>query len=134
MKTDVNARWLVSPDVRFTYSEDGAVLLDIQKRLCYSLNPVAARVWSTVEASPSGVGLRGWKLTTQSPLSNSNVTSMSIYRSSKISGLFNGTACFTSPRPPARGVDMLRNTWCASVGTELSNAPAAWARENRLHV
>jgi len=51
--------WLVSPDVRSTYSEDGAVLLDIQKGLCYSLNPVAARVWSTVEASPSGVDLRG---------------------------------------------------------------------------
>ncbi len=127
LKTDPNAMWLVSPDVRSTYSEDGAVLLDIQKGLCYSLNPVAARVWSTVEASPSGVGRRGWKLTTQSPVSNSNVTSMSIYRSSKISGLFNGTACFTSPRPPARGVDMLRNTWSASVGTELSNAPAAWA-------
>jgi len=59
VKTDVNARWLVSPDVRSTYSEDGAVLLDIRKGLCYSLNPVAARVWSTVEASPSGVDLRG---------------------------------------------------------------------------
>jgi len=59
VKTDANARWLVSPDVRSTYSEDGAVLLDIQKGLCYSLNPVAARVWSTVEASPSGVDLRG---------------------------------------------------------------------------
>jgi len=51
--------WLVSPDVRSTYSEDGAVLLDIRKGLCYSLNPVAARIWSTVEASPSGVDLRG---------------------------------------------------------------------------
>ena len=60
MKTDSNTVWLVSPDVRSTYSEDGAVLLDIQKGLCYSLNPVAARVWSTVEASPSGVDpLRG---------------------------------------------------------------------------
>ncbi len=59
MKTDANATWLVSPDVRSTYSEDGAVLLDIRKGLCYSLNPVAARVWSTVEASPSGVDLRG---------------------------------------------------------------------------
>jgi hypothetical protein len=58
VKTDSNAKWLVSPDVRFTYSEDGAVLLDIQKGLCYSLNAVAARVWSTVEASPSGVDLR----------------------------------------------------------------------------
>ena len=59
MKTDANAMWLVSPDVRSTYSEDGAVLLDIRKGLCYSLNPVAARVWSAVEASPSGVDLRG---------------------------------------------------------------------------
>ena len=59
MKADSNATWLVSPDVRSTYSEDGAVLLDIRKGLCYSLNPVAARVWSTVEASPSGVDLRG---------------------------------------------------------------------------
>jgi hypothetical protein len=58
MKSDSNAMWLVSPDVRSTYSEDGAVLLDIQKGLCYSLNPVAARVWSTVEASTSGVDLR----------------------------------------------------------------------------
>lgn len=58
MKTDSNAIWLVSPDVRSTYSEDGAVLLDIRKGLCYSLNPVAARVWSTVEGSPSGVDLR----------------------------------------------------------------------------
>ena len=59
MKADPNAKWLVSPDVRSTYSVDGAVLLDIQKGLCYSLNPVAARVWSTVEASTSGVDLRG---------------------------------------------------------------------------
>jgi len=59
VQTDPNAMWLVSPDVRSTYSEDGAVLLDIRKGLCYSLNPVAARVWSTVEASPSGVDLRG---------------------------------------------------------------------------
>ncbi len=56
---DPNALWLVSPDVRSTYSQDGAVLLDIRKGLCYSLNPVAARVWSTVEASPSGVEING---------------------------------------------------------------------------
>ncbi len=59
MKTDSNAKWLASSDVRSTYSEDGAVLLDIRKGFCYSLNPVAARVWSTLEASPSGVDLRG---------------------------------------------------------------------------
>ncbi len=59
MKTDPNARWLVSPDVRSTYSEDGAVLLDIRRGLCYSLNPVAARVWSAVETSPLGIDIRG---------------------------------------------------------------------------
>jgi Coenzyme PQQ synthesis protein D (PqqD) len=59
VKSDPNAMWLVSPDVRSTYSEDGAVLLDIRKGLCYSLNPVAARVWSTVEASPSGIDFPG---------------------------------------------------------------------------
>jgi Coenzyme PQQ synthesis protein D (PqqD) len=59
VKSDPNAMWLVSPDVRSTYSEDGAVLLDIRKGLCYSLNPAAARVWSTVEASPSGIDFPG---------------------------------------------------------------------------
>ena len=59
MNVDKDAMWSISPDVRATYSEDGAVLLDIRKELCYSLNPVAARVWSTVETSPSGVDLRG---------------------------------------------------------------------------
>jgi len=59
VKTDSNAKWLASSDVRSTYSEDGAVLLDIRKGLCYSLNPVAARVWSTLETCPSGVDLRG---------------------------------------------------------------------------
>src|SRR5260370_21050175 len=56
---------------------------------------------------------------------------MTIYRSSKISGSFEGTAGFTSPRPPERGVDMFGNTWSASVGTELSNALAAWTCDSR---
>ena len=135
MKTDPNAMWLVSPDVRSTYSEDGAVLLDIRKGLCYSLNPVAARVWSTVEASPSGVDLRGLVdvMETHYPslVSSSNVTSMGTYPSWNTWGLFNGTADFTGPRPPGRGVDMFRNTWSASVTTELSNAPAAWTCDSR---
>lgn len=49
--------WLVSPDVRSTYSEDGAVLLEISKGLCYSLNAVAARVWAVMESSKEGVTL-----------------------------------------------------------------------------
>src|SRR5260370_40528970 len=59
VKTDANAMWLVSPDVRSTYSEDGAVLLDIKKGLCYSLNAVAARMWLTMEASQTGMTLEG---------------------------------------------------------------------------
>jgi hypothetical protein len=59
VKTDANAMWLVSPDVRSTYSEDGAVLLDIRKGLCYSLNAVGARMWLTMEASQTGMTLEG---------------------------------------------------------------------------
>ncbi len=51
--------WRISPEVRATYSEDGAVLLDINKGLCYSLNPVAARVWVTIETSQAGITLDG---------------------------------------------------------------------------
>ena len=47
-----DVRWEVSPDVRATYSEDGAVLLDIDKGLCYSLNVVGSRIWVTIESTP----------------------------------------------------------------------------------
>jgi hypothetical protein len=50
--TQGDARWELSPDVRATYSEDGAVLLDIDKGLCYSLNVVGSRIWVTIESSP----------------------------------------------------------------------------------
>jgi len=59
VKTDIDARWAVSPDVRATYSEDGAVLLDINKGVCYSLSPVASRIWLTIESCPSGITLDG---------------------------------------------------------------------------
>src|SRR6266852_5596350 len=35
------------------------------------------------------------------------------------------------PRPQVCGVDMLRNSWCASVGAELSNTSAAWTSDSR---
>lgn len=57
VNVDKYAVWSISPDVRTTYSEDGAVLLDIRKGLCYSLDPVAARIWDTMESSQSGVDL-----------------------------------------------------------------------------
>src|SRR5713226_7574332 len=72
-----------------------------------------------------------WRRIIRYRASSSNTTSMGIYRNLKIWALFNGTACFTSPRPPGRGVDMFRNTWCASVRTELSIAPAAWTCDSR---
>ena len=59
MKTDIDARWSISPGVRATYSEGGAVLLDINKGVCYSLNPVASRIWLTIESCTSGITLDG---------------------------------------------------------------------------
>src|SRR5208282_2346501 len=45
-----NSRWKVSPGVRATCNEDGAVLLDIDHGLCYSLNAVGGRIWQVIEA------------------------------------------------------------------------------------
>ncbi len=59
MNGDQYGTWKISPDVRTTHSEDGAVLLDINKGLCYSLNPVAARIWVTIETSQEGITLDG---------------------------------------------------------------------------
>ncbi len=59
MSTNQLATWRISSEVRAAYSEDGAVLLDINKGLCYSLNPVAARVWITIETSQAGITLDG---------------------------------------------------------------------------
>jgi len=59
VNTNQHATWRISPEVRTTYSEDGAVLLDINKGLCYSLNPVAARIWVTIEMSGAGITLDG---------------------------------------------------------------------------
>ena len=35
----------IAPGVRETASEDGAVLLDIEQGICFSLNPVGLRIW-----------------------------------------------------------------------------------------
>jgi hypothetical protein len=45
-----HTKWKVSPGVRKTASVDGAVLLDIDAGMCYSLNPVGTKVWETVES------------------------------------------------------------------------------------
>lgn len=51
------ATWSISPNVRTTRTQDGAVLLDIGRGLCYSLNRVASSVWVTIETSPEGITL-----------------------------------------------------------------------------
>ena len=48
---------MIGLDVRSTYSAEGAVLLDIKKGFCYRLNAVAARIWTAIETSRSGVGI-----------------------------------------------------------------------------
>src|ERR1700722_84240 len=40
-----NSGWNISPGVRATCNQDGAVLLDIDHGLCYSLNAVGGRIW-----------------------------------------------------------------------------------------
>ena len=39
----------VAKGVRETINQDGAVLLDIEQGLCFSLNPVGARIWEMVK-------------------------------------------------------------------------------------
>jgi hypothetical protein len=41
--------FLIAPGVRETASEDGAVLLDIEQGICFSLNPVGLRIWELLK-------------------------------------------------------------------------------------
>ena len=42
-----------SPSVRESNGPDGAVLLDIQQGICFSLNPVGANIWALVKQRKS---------------------------------------------------------------------------------
>src|SRR5882724_6462444 len=57
--TKDGVKWAISTHVRATYTPDGAVLLDINKGICYSLDSVAARLWVTIEACKAGITLDG---------------------------------------------------------------------------
>ncbi|MCI0724139.1 MAG: PqqD family protein [Acidobacteria bacterium] len=57
MKLTSEKAWTISPDVRSTQSEDGAVLLDIKQGLCFSLNVVGAKVWEKLATSQTGTTL-----------------------------------------------------------------------------
>src|SRR5260370_34125559 len=57
--TKDSVKWAVSSHVRATYTADGAVLLDSNKGICYSLDAVASRLGVTIETSPTGITLEG---------------------------------------------------------------------------
>ena len=44
---------VISPGVRETTSGDGAVLLDIEQGICFSLNPVGLRIWELLKTRSS---------------------------------------------------------------------------------
>lgn len=39
----------IAPCIRETASEDGAVLLDIEQGICFSLNPVGLKIWNLLK-------------------------------------------------------------------------------------
>ncbi|MCU1224339.1 MAG: hypothetical protein JWQ42_2432 [Edaphobacter sp.] len=41
--------FLIAPSVRETTSEDGAVLLDIEQGICFSLNAIGLRIWELLK-------------------------------------------------------------------------------------
>ena len=59
VNVDKDSLWLISPDALAMYTEDGAILLDIPKGICYSLDAVATQIWLAMESSPSGITLEG---------------------------------------------------------------------------
>jgi hypothetical protein len=44
-----NSAMKVARGVRETANQDGAVLLDIEQGLCFSLNPIGTRIWEMVK-------------------------------------------------------------------------------------
>ena len=43
----------IAKGVRETVNQDGAVLLDIEQGLCFSLNPVGTKIWEMIKAGRS---------------------------------------------------------------------------------
>jgi hypothetical protein len=44
-----NSALKIAKGVRETISQDGAVLLDIEQGLCFSLNPIGTRIWEMLK-------------------------------------------------------------------------------------
>jgi hypothetical protein len=48
-----NEDMVIAPGIRETASEDGAVLLDIEQGICFSLNPVGLKIWELLKTHHS---------------------------------------------------------------------------------
>ena len=51
--SSASAKIQTSDSVRETVNEDGAVLLDIKQGTCFSLNPIASRIWQMLKRGNS---------------------------------------------------------------------------------
>lgn len=51
--SEFSHRWFVSPYVRVVQNNDGAILLDIQQGMCFSMNSVGIEIWRSLERNPS---------------------------------------------------------------------------------
>lgn len=47
--------WAVSPCVRTARFPDGAVLLDVERGSCCTLNEVGTLIWTAIADSPNGI-------------------------------------------------------------------------------
>jgi hypothetical protein len=54
-RTDITTinEFSIAPGVRETISEDGAVLLDIEQGICFSLNPAGLKIWELLKQQRS---------------------------------------------------------------------------------
>jgi hypothetical protein len=49
MNQAANTELAIAPGVREVASEDGAVLLDVEQGVCFSLNPVGLKIWELLK-------------------------------------------------------------------------------------
>lgn len=51
----MKAEFKVAPNIRSTINNDGGILLDVDSGIIYSLNPVGAKIWSSLQESERGL-------------------------------------------------------------------------------
>lgn len=45
--------WEVSATARFSANDDGAFVLDVERGVCFALNPLGAKIWKLIQAESS---------------------------------------------------------------------------------